>query len=113
MTNAGPIRSLTAAVAVATLGCLAQQTTKIGDIFAQPKQYDGRTVTVAGSVLDATNLFVLKYYRVEDSTGRIVVIARGAVPAKGTSVKVRGVVHQAFAVGSEQLTVIVEEPAQP
>lgn len=98
-----------AAVLVLSLAaCGRLTTTSIRDINDQPATYEGRTVTIAGDVVDATNLLVLKYYRVEDPTGRIVVVAKGAVPAKGNHVRVQGTVHQAFALGDQRLTVLIE-----
>jgi len=84
--------------------------TPIRQILDEPAKYEGRKVRISGEVVDAVNLLVLRYYRVEDGTGRIAVVTSGAVPRRGARVEVRGVVHQAFAIGDESLTVIVEEP---
>ncbi len=84
-------------------------TTPIRDILDDPGGYEGKTVTVTGVVVDSTNLIVLKYYRVEDATGRIAVVAHQAVPPRGAKVRVRGRVHQAFAIGDQTFTVIVED----
>jgi hypothetical protein len=52
----------------------------------------------------------VRFYHLEDATGRIVVVARKAVPLRGARVAVTGAVHQAFAIGDQTLTVVVEEP---
>jgi hypothetical protein len=84
-------------------------TTPIRDILDDPGGYEGKTVTVAGVVVESTNVIILKYYRVEDATGRITVVAHAAVPPRGAKVRARGRVHQAFAIGDQSLTVIVED----
>jgi hypothetical protein len=84
-------------------------TTPIRDILDDPGGYEGKTVTVTGVVVDSANLIVLKYYRVEDATGKITVVAHQAVPPRGAKVRARGRVHQAFALGDQTLTVIVED----
>ena len=85
-------------------------TTSIKDVLENPAAYEGKTVRLEGTVVDATNLLVVKFYHLEDSTGRIVVVARRAVPLRGARVAVSGIVHQAFAVGDQSLTVVVEDP---
>jgi hypothetical protein len=85
-------------------------TTSIKDVLDNPAAYEGKTVKVEGTVVDATNLLVLRFYHLEDATGRIVVVARKAVPLRGARVAVTGSVHQAFAIGDQNLTVILEEP---
>lgn len=82
--------------------------TPIRSILDDPRRYDGRIVTVAGEVRDSTNLVVLKWYRVADETGAIVVVPAGAVPRRGARVEVTGTVRQAFVIGDESLTVIME-----
>ena len=84
--------------------------TPIKDILDNPAAYEGKVVKVEGSVVDSANLLIVKYYHLEDATGRIVVVARRAVPLRGARVTVRGTVHQAFALGDQNLTVIFEEP---
>lgn len=90
------------------VGCLAAGATPIRSILDDPRKYDGRIVTVSGEVQDSTNLLVLKWYRVKDETGSIVVVASGAVPRRGAKIQVTGTVRQAFVIGDESLTVIME-----
>jgi hypothetical protein len=103
-------RSLSAHVllVLAAAACRAGPT-PIRDILAKPADFDGKTVSVSGTVTDATNVLVLKFYRVDDGTGRIAVVTRKAVPLRGTKVEATGIVHQAFVIGDESLTVLVEE----
>jgi hypothetical protein len=100
---------LLVAFLVAAPACGRFRRTPIGDIVQNPAAFEGKTVRVAGTVVEAANLFVVKFYKVEDSTGRVTVVARDAVPLRGARVRVRGTVHQAFVLGDQSLTVIVEE----
>jgi hypothetical protein len=95
--------------AASATACGRLFTTPIRDVLDDPAGYEGKTVTVAGVVLDSANLILVKYYRVEDATGRITVVARGAVPPRGARARVRGRVHQAFVLGDQSLTVIEED----
>jgi hypothetical protein len=96
-----------ASLFIASTGCAS---TSIRRILDDPGRYNGREVTVSGEVTDSANLVVVRYYHVEDGTGRIAVVAKGAVPRRGANVTVHGTVRQAFAVGDQSLTVILENP---
>jgi hypothetical protein len=52
-------------------------------------------MTVSGEVTDSANVLVLKYDRVDDGTGRIMVVTRKAVPLRGAKVRATGTVQQA------------------
>lgn len=82
--------------------------TKIGRITASPSAYDGRAVTVRGEVTGRVNLAVVKFFRLRDDTGEIVVVTERALPAEGEKVRVKGTVKQAFALGELRAVVIVE-----
>lgn len=83
--------------------------TDIKKILDNPRDYDGKTVTVSGVVIESVNLFFLKYYTVKDETGEIAVVTKKAVPTKGAKLKVTGRVNQAFAIGEKSVVVIIEE----
>jgi hypothetical protein len=102
--------ALALALLLGAVACSRFFRTPIKDILDNPAAYEGKTVKVEGSVVDSANLLVVKYYHLEDPTGRIVVVARRAVPLRGARVTVTGSVHQAFALGDQNLTVIFEEP---
>jgi hypothetical protein len=81
---------------------------RVRDILERPADFEGRTVSVSGTVVESANVIVLRFYKIDDGTGRIAVITKKAVPQKGASVTARGVVRQAFAIGDQSLTVLVE-----
>ena len=103
------VRRAGALLAVSLLASCALFATSIKAILDHPRDYDGRTVTVSGEVKDATSLLVVRYFTVADSTGTITVITGKALPKKGNRVRVTGVVHEAFSVGSSRLVVIEEK----
>jgi len=106
--NSGPKFLLLSALALAA--CASLVATKIGDIQKAPGQYDGREVTIAGTVSSSHNLIFANYYQVDDGTGQIAVVTQSALPKEGEHVTVKGKVNQAFAIGTAHLVVIVEEP---
>ena len=110
----GP-RPLARLCMLAVLGCCIMVrctglfSTKIKDILEHPREFDGRTVTIAGEVKESANLLFIKYFIVRDDTGEITVVTDRAVPRQGEKVRVTGRVNQAFAIGDKSLVVIVEE----
>ncbi|MGH8104130.1 MAG: hypothetical protein ACREJQ_06390 [bacterium] len=83
--------------------------TPIGKIQQNPRDYDGRVVTISGEVTERVSIFDLKYYTVKDKTGEIHVVTKKTPPETGTRVTVRGKVQEAFAIGGAHLVVLVEE----
>ncbi len=82
--------------------------TPIGKILENPRDYYGKTLTIAGEVTDRTSLFVVKYFRVKDKTGEIVVVTAKPLPSVGSKVRVKGRIEEAFSIGTEQMLVFVE-----
>lgn len=83
--------------------------TPIGNILKEPRKYEEKNLTIAGKVTDRASLLVVKYFRVKDKTGEIVVVTGRTLPAVGSEVRVTGRVEEAFSLGTEQLLVFVEE----
>jgi len=90
------------------LACSGLFPMKIKTIKDDPRTWDGKVVTVKGKVATSLHLFGLKYYEIDDGTGTIPVVTKGAVPKEGTTVRVTGRVDQAFAIGEKSLVVLVE-----
>ncbi len=89
-------------------GCGGVLTTDIGDILADSRGYDGRTVTIKGKVEESMNILVLKAFSLNDGTGSILVVTDRGVPSKGKKVRVKGVVNRAFSIGSQSVVVLQE-----
>jgi len=98
-----------AACLLLLLGCGGLGSTKIGDIMKDPRQFDGREVTVSGRVADSVNILILKYFVISDDTGEIIVVTERPVPQTGQQLKVKGRVNQAFSIAGKSLVVILEE----
>ncbi len=90
--------------------CTGLITTRIGDIRNSPRDYVDKEVTVSGAVTGVFSLVVVKYFTIRDRTGEIAVVTHGPLPKEGERLKVRGIVREAFSIGSESLLVIVEKP---
>ncbi len=103
-------RLLPVVTVLALVSCSSMLSTSIAKILKHPREYDGKTVTVSGTVKQAVNLLFIKYYVVDDGSGSIPVVTKRAVPSTGEKVSVTGRVDQAFALGDKSLLVIVEEP---
>lgn len=88
--------------------CAGLLPTRIGDIHASPRQYDGKQVTVKGTVTEIADLVFVRYFVVRDATGEIPVVTDRILPAKGETVTISGRVQEAFALGDQRLLVILE-----
>ena len=83
--------------------------TPIGNILKEPREYYEKSLTIAGEVTDRASLLVVKYFRVKDKTGEIVVVTGKPLPSVGSKVRVHGEIKEAFSIGTEQMLVFVEE----
>jgi hypothetical protein len=83
--------------------------TPIGKILNNPRDYDNKIITISGEVTDRTSLFFLKYFKLKDKTGEIVVVTDRALPVVGSKVRVKGKIEEAFAIGDQQMLVFVED----
>jgi aspartyl/asparaginyl-tRNA synthetase len=86
--------------------------TPIKDILEHPREYADKTVTVKGEVKEVFSLVVVKYFVINDGTGRITVVTDRPLPARGERLAVKGTVREAFSLGDQSLTLIVEEPEE-
>ena len=98
-------------LAVAGCASVGIGVTSAGDIQRSPASFEGKEVTVRGTVNEVTKLPIveLKSYTILDPTGEIRVTTRGAVPAKGERVAVRGVVSSTAIVGGHSLGLHLSE----
>jgi len=100
-------------LAIAAAGCASVGigVTPAGDIRRSPASFEGKEVTVRGTVNEVTRLPLVevKSYTVLDPSGEIRVTTRGAAPAKGERVIVRGVVSSTAIVGGHSLGLHLSE----
>ena len=88
-------------LAAAGCGHLGIGVTPVADVKRNPASFEGKEVTVKGTVREVTKLPLvdLKTYVVADSSGEITVTTKGAPPAKGDRVVVRGEVASTAIIG--------------
>lgn len=84
------------------------QHTAIGDIQKNPRNYEGQLLTVEGQVTDVVSLFVIKYYKIKDDTGEIIVTTKRFLPQVGEKIRIKGTIDSAFSIGLEQFVVLIE-----
>jgi hypothetical protein len=82
--------------------------TPIGKVKTSPRDFDGKQITVKGTVTESANLIFVKYFVLRDGTGEIPVVTVRTLPRQGEIIAVKGNVQEAFAVGDQRLIVIVE-----
>jgi hypothetical protein len=79
---------------VAYFGILGGGTDKIGDINANPEEYEGKDCSVKGFVTAVIDIpFTSKdYFKINDGSGEIWIFTDKGVPPKNIEVKVKGIV---------------------
>ena len=83
--------------------------TPIDRILQNPRDYTDKAVTISGTVVDIYSLVVVKYFILRDATGEITVATERPMPKKGSQIKVKGFVQEAFSIGDQQLIVLMEK----
>ena len=88
-----------AVLAVLALGLACDQlfATKIGTILADPRGYEGKEVTVSGTVVETVDILVHKGFVLDDGTGQLKVVTTRMVPEKGQKITVKGVIEPGVA----------------
>jgi len=88
--------------------CGTFYTTPIGRVLEKPREYADKTIVVSGVAKEIFGLVFINYFVLEDKTGSIPVVTDKPLPQKGTEIKVRGIVKEAFSLGDQQLLVLIE-----
>ena len=101
---------LVAAGVLASASCYRLTATNIGSIVKDPGRYEGKSVTVWGTVKERIDLPRLKCYILDDGTGTIAVSTTGPLPRVGQKMHARGRVKQSFAIGRRQIVGVIEPP---
>ncbi len=77
-------------------------------VLESPRDYEGKSLAISGQVVDRVSFVFLKYFRLKDKSGEIIVITSRTLPALGSTVRVKGKVAEAFTIGKEQFLVFIE-----
>jgi hypothetical protein len=98
--------------AVAGVWCYFSQVhpTSIQKIVNNPGDYTGKELAIEGEITDRTSFFgVLKFYKLKDKSGDVIVITKKSLPEVRSSALVKGRIDDAFALGDQKLVVFREE----
>ena len=84
--------------------------TSIQKMVNNPGDYKGKELAIEGEITDRTSFFgVLKFYKLKDKSGEIIVITKKSLPEVRSSAIVKGRIDDAFALGDQKLVVFMEE----
>jgi len=81
--------------------------TKIRDILDHPRDYEKKDVTVYGTVVDASSMIFIKFFELEDGTGRIKVVTTRVLPQTGEKLRVTGRM-ESIEIGPQRMIVLRE-----
>jgi hypothetical protein len=89
------------------------RSTPIEKILASPQQFEGKEVTIEGLVTERTTFFVvLKFFKLRDKTGEIIVLTKQTLPQVKSTVSVKGRIDEAFPIGDQKFLVFVAESTE-
>jgi hypothetical protein len=84
--------------------------TPIGELLDDPTKHEGQIVRIQGTVEEAVGALGYGGYRVDDGTGKILVITNtGGAPRTGARVGVEGEFRAAFTFGTNTLAALIEK----
>lgn len=82
--------------------------TKIESILSNPKEFQGKEVTIEGEVTDRTAFFTtVKFFRLKDKTGEIIAVTQKTLPEIRSSVRLKGRIDETFPVGDQKFVVFM------
>lgn len=93
---------------LAVASCDRLMATRISKIAAQPAEYQGKDVTIYGTVSERIDIPSLKCYVLSDGDASIGVVTRGRLPLVGEKAHAKGRFQPSFAIGARKLLVIIE-----
>ena len=99
---------LLAGCALLAAGC--KGTTPIKTLLDDPSRFEGQTVRIAGTVTSSAGILNYGVYKVDDGTGTLTCVTKeGGAPREGAKVGVEGKIKVGFTLGTETLTVFLED----
>lgn len=81
----------------------------ISKILADPARYTDKEVGITGTVTDAYGVLNTGAYELDDGTGKIWIVTRRGVPARGAKVGAKGRVYTGFNLSGRSLGTVLEE----
>lgn len=90
------------------LGCPPRAT--IAEINRDPGKYQGKEITVAGTVADSFGALGSGVFQIDDGTGRLWAFSQSyGVPGSGARVSVTGRLQQGFSFGGRSFALILRQ----
>ncbi|HTN71238.1 MAG TPA: hypothetical protein VMO00_09120 [Methylomirabilota bacterium] len=86
-------------------------TTDIKDILDHPRDFEGKEITLHGTVTNAVSLVLIKYYEIQDGTGSIKIVTDKLLPSRGEKLSVTGRTT-VIELGTERWVVLRESQGQ-
>jgi len=101
--------SMLLAAMVLSAGC--SSTTRIGDIQANPMQYERKQVSVRGTVGETVWFAILSKgaYQIGDGSGTIWIVTTQPPPQKGIEISTKGTVSTAVKLGDRTFGTVITE----
>ena len=99
--------SLVLAAVLLLTACPSQTT--ISKINADPARYRNKEVAIVGTVRDSYGALGQGAYEIDDGTGRLWVVTRRGVPARGARVGAKGRIYTGFNFGGRNFGTVMEE----
>jgi hypothetical protein len=113
--NIKHFRSLVILLLLLNLGCgvaYSLTPTKIKDILDHPRDFEGKDITLSGTVTNSVSLLLIKYYEIQDGTGSIKIVTDKLLPSRGEKLAVTGRM-MVIELGTERWVVIRENQNYP
>lgn len=94
---------------IPTSGCSGS--TRVGEILANPMNFEGKQVSIRGTVGETVWLSFLKKgaYQIGDGSGTIWIVTPQPPPQKGTKISTKGTVSTAFKLEDRTLGTVITE----
>jgi hypothetical protein len=86
--------------------------TKIQDVLDHPRDFEGKDITLSGTVTNSVSLILIKYYEIQDGTGTIKIVTDKLLPSRGEKLSVTGRM-MVVELGTERWVVIRESQNYP
>jgi len=83
--------------------------TDIATVLSKASAFDGKRITVSGTVLDSAAIMGFGGYHLKQGDAQVLVVSSHGLPETGSRVAVNGVFKQAFAFNNLQYAVILEK----
>ena len=99
-------RIIIPAIAVAALaGCDYLLGTSLKDVQADPLKYEGKSVTLKGTVAEVTQLPLINVttYTLQDGNAKIVIFTKAPLPKVKETIKVKGTVKSTMIVNGKSV----------